>query len=275
MSHFTVAVITKDGDYEKALAPFDENITVEPYVSKTVAQLVEHVKERKESHDRCVAEGRDDSWFDKHYGNVNWDDDKSIHEAYVKLWKDDEMFDEEGNELSTYNPKSKWDWYSLGGRWIGSLKLKEGSKRLKESQISLIYPELPEEDYTDHAQVKDIDWTPDPKEVHKYTRIWEIVVENSPIGEDEDELRTPVRFAGSKEDLLEEFGTKENYVREQTTFSTYALLYNGEWIEPGEMGWWGMSSATKGSRKKFKEVFRDIIANLDPEDYISVIDCHI
>ena len=96
MSHFTVAVITKDGDYEKALAPFDENITVEPYISKTVAQLVEHVKERKESHDKCVAEGKDDSWFDKHYGNVDWNDDKSIHEAYVKLWNDSEMFDEEG-----------------------------------------------------------------------------------------------------------------------------------------------------------------------------------
>ena len=90
MSHFTVAVITKDGDYKKALAPFDENLEVEPYINKTEKQIVEHVKELKESHDRCVAEGKDDSWFDEHYGNVNWDDDKSIHEAYLKLWKDDE-----------------------------------------------------------------------------------------------------------------------------------------------------------------------------------------
>lgn len=275
MSHFTVAVITKDGDYEKALAPFDENIEVEPYIRKTVKQLVEHVKERKESHDKCVAEGKDDSWFDKHYGNVDWSDDKSIHEAYVKLWNDSEMFDEEGNELSTYNPKAKWDWYSLGGRWIGSLKLKEGIEKEKESEPSLLYLDIPEDGYVDHARVKDIDWTPDPKEVHKYTRIWEIVVEDSPIGEDEDELRTPVRFAGSKEDLLEEFKTKENYIDEQTSFFTYALLHNGEWLEPGRMGWWGMSTDTKESRKKFREVFKEIISKLDPEDYISVVDCHI
>ena len=109
----------------------------------------------------------------------------------------------------------------------------------------------------------------------KYSRIWEIVVEDSPIGDDEDELRTLARFEGSKEDLLEEFGTKENYVRERTTFLTYALLYNGEWIEPGKMGWWCMSTDTKESRKKFREVFKEIISKLDPEDYVSVVDCHI
>jgi hypothetical protein len=27
--------------------------------------------------------------------------------------------------ITRYNPLSKWDWYSLGGRWRGSLKLKE------------------------------------------------------------------------------------------------------------------------------------------------------
>ena len=134
---------------------------------------------------------------------------------------------------------------------------------------------VPEDGYVDHAQVKDIDWTPDPKEVQKYSRLWEIVVEGSPIRENEDELRTPARFAGSKEDLLEEFDTKENYVREHTSFLTHALLYNGEWMEPGKMGWWGMSSATKDSRKDFKETFKQIMSNLDPNDYISVVDCHI
>lgn len=29
------------------------------------------------------------------------------------------------------NPKSKWDWYQLGGRWSGLIKLKEGANGLK------------------------------------------------------------------------------------------------------------------------------------------------
>jgi hypothetical protein len=29
-------------------------------------------------------------------------------------------------EWSTYNSDSKWDWYTVGGRWAGLLKLKKG-----------------------------------------------------------------------------------------------------------------------------------------------------
>lgn len=30
-----------------------------------------------------------------------------------------------GNELSTYNPNSKWDWYEIGGRWKDILLVRE------------------------------------------------------------------------------------------------------------------------------------------------------
>jgi len=30
----------------------------------------------------------------------------------------------ENGELTTYNPASKWDWYTLGGRWSGYLPLR-------------------------------------------------------------------------------------------------------------------------------------------------------
>ena len=36
------------------------------------------------------------------------------------------MIDENGNIYSTYNPNSKWDWYTIGGRWTGGLVTKEG-----------------------------------------------------------------------------------------------------------------------------------------------------
>jgi len=34
--------------------------------------------------------------------------------------KKDEL-DSEGNELSTYNPDSKWDWFRVGGRWSNEI----------------------------------------------------------------------------------------------------------------------------------------------------------
>lgn len=31
---------------------------------------------------------------------------------------------------STYNPQSKWDWWTIGGRWAGTLRLKSGGWRI-------------------------------------------------------------------------------------------------------------------------------------------------
>ena len=30
---------------------------------------------------------------------------------------DEDMIKQNGDLLSTYNPNSKWDWYTIGGRW--------------------------------------------------------------------------------------------------------------------------------------------------------------
>ena len=42
---------------------------------------------------------------------------------------------------STYNPDSKWDWYSLGGRWGKSIKTKSG-------------------EFVDKCFLDEIDWSP-------------------------------------------------------------------------------------------------------------------
>ena len=273
MSHFTVCVITKDGDYEKALAPYDEEIQVEPYISETKAQIIQKIKDRKARYDEGIARGEEDSWFEEHYGNVNWDDDESIHAAYVELWKEDEKCDEEGNELTTDNPKSKWDWYSLGGRWGGTLKLKEGAEIIKDSEPSLIYPSYIQGGYTDFAQVKDIDFSPN-KEAKKHAeRFWDINVLGKPIESEEEkkEYWTPY----NKKYYKDQYGSKKEYVRCQIELMTYAFIYEDKWYEPGEMGWFGCSDATKDSYKEYRKIFREVLAKLSPEDYIAVVDCHI
>lgn len=254
MSHFTVCVITKDGDYEKALAPYDESIEVEPHIRETKAQIIQKVKDRKVRYDKDIARGEKDSWFEEHYGSINWDDDESIHAAYVEAWKEDEEFDDEGNELTTYNPKSKWDWYSLGGRWGGTLKLKEGVE-------------------TDFAQVKDIDFTPNEEAKKHAERFWDINVLGKPIESEEEKEK--YRTFYNKKYYKNQYGSKKEYVRCQTELMTYAFIYEGKWYEPGEMGWFGCSDATKDSYKEYRKIFREVLAKLSPEDYIAIVDCHI
>lgn len=60
----------------------------------------------------------------------------------------------------------------------------------------------------------------------------------------------------------------------EKTETTFAILHNDEWIERGEMGWFGMASNEKPEDDWDKE-FKRIIESLDPEDEVTVVDCHI
>jgi hypothetical protein len=61
----------------------------------------------------------------KHYKLVN---KKKALLEHMKDWCGCEGgIDSKGlYQLSTYNPKSKWDWYEVGGRWDGGLVTTSG-----------------------------------------------------------------------------------------------------------------------------------------------------
>ena len=59
MSHYTVAVITaKKENLENMLAPYDENIEVEPYIERTKEEIIKKSKERKERILKELKDGR-------------------------------------------------------------------------------------------------------------------------------------------------------------------------------------------------------------------------
>src|SRR5688572_10242664 len=135
MSHFTVLVI--GDDYEGQLAPYDENIEVEPYkhYEKDFQWYMDAWKRRDEpagtpTHSLQEAlENTDQPRLDVDYSNVP---DPSIDELVV--WLNEEWGKEEGTTYghdnvgfyytTTYNPRAKWDWYEVGGRWAGYFTLK-------------------------------------------------------------------------------------------------------------------------------------------------------
>ena len=98
MSHFAVAVFNREGqDIESLLAPFDENLSVEPYIVYTRERAIDYARE--------------------HYKM----EDKTDQECWDFMAQDYEIRDEDGNLYSTYNPLSKWDYWMEGGRWNGCL----------------------------------------------------------------------------------------------------------------------------------------------------------
>ena len=229
MSHFTVAVFHRpDQDIETLLAPYDETLRVEPYVEFTREEAIAYARK----HYKSVADMSDDRCY-----------------AYMA---EDYKTDAEGNLLSTYNPKSKWDWWTEGGRWAGMLKV--GGKKV------------------DSARVADIDFTPDPLEYEAALRYWDVVVEHQ-------EKRPGEEYVSlyGEQYYLDYYGDRETYARYMTQFSTYAVVTpDGEWHEKGRMGWFGASSETPDEARDWEEHYRERFLDTAEADWVlTIVDCHI
>lgn len=81
----------------------------------------------------------------------------------------------------------------------------------------------------------------------------------------------------SKEYLKTKYPTEEEYKRSFTKFYTYAVLTpDGEWHEPGKVGWWGISSATREQEIEFEKNYEEkFIKAANPEWKLTIVDCHI
>ena len=142
MSHFTVFVFTKeDGkDVEELLAGYDESIVYAPYIEYTKQQAIAEVRKEIEDYKNTryaeylmnpeAYEAAHDNEAHIEYlkeefpKKLNWTDEQCYQDK--ARWYKEDMIDENGNIYSTYNPNSKWDWYTIGGRWTGGLVTKEG-----------------------------------------------------------------------------------------------------------------------------------------------------
>ena len=55
---------------------------------------------------------------------------------FAKIYHEADV-DSDGNLLTTYNPKSKWDWYKIGGVYVLPLKTGKGCNRARLSLLNL------------------------------------------------------------------------------------------------------------------------------------------
>lgn len=247
MSHFTVAVLSYDpNDVDDLLAPFDESPSNEEYLEFDPVDEDEY---------------RSD--YETGTSQTGNGDIETSFVSYKVKYPTFNAFMEEGNGLSRNdegaygyytNPNAKWDWWVIGGRWDGLLRLKNGGS-------------------SNQARVRDVDVSPDPAAYAKAIRFWEVYVEGQPLAEGEEDLTRHVFY--KPEYYVNQYGTKEKYAHSQAAFGAWAILTaDGEWNETGAMGWFGMSDATQESRNKYETAFRQLIEE-NPDLYITIVDCHI
>lgn len=252
MSHFSVAVFTKpNGEtVEELLTPYYEELEVEPYVDITRKDALEEIA----------------AYEDKYPEYKNMTDEEKI-----KSWFGYRLFNENGDPLSTYNPNSKWDWYSIGGRFPGKLKAKNG----KHGDGSAFHSNPRVNGKFDSARVGDIDFSLDMDEYNKAIRYWEVVVEKQPLKENEN----PDDFHSWYRDgyYEEYYKNKETYAKICSSFNTYAVVTpDGEWHEKGQMLWFGVSTETGDESLDWDLHYKErFIDTADPNWTMTIVDCHI
>lgn len=176
--------------------------------------------------------------------------------GYCKYKQDENIPDENAVFGYYFNPNAEWDWFQIGGRWNNFIKTKSGI-------------------FCNSCKIGEIDFAPDERDMKINRRFWEIVVDKEPLKEGE---KKPFCFY-TEEYLKKLYGDKETYALRNSTFSTYSILTpDGEWLEPGTMGWFGISSATANEEREWYKSYQSIIkkfAEENPDYVVTLVDCHI
>ena len=158
------------------------------------------------------------------------------------------------------NPNSKWDWYSIGGRYTGRFKIKENPKYLDDIEIGEpgLLTESASTGHADSIRLCDIDFDGMKEEkIIKLEKNW--IEANEKISKGD---KTVYYIYGIKEG-----DTKETYIEEHTTFSVFATLKDGEW---NEKGWEG-----EDENENWQEYLNNFITSLPDDTLLTIVDCHI
>lgn len=284
MSHFTVLVVTRDQEPEtlkKALHPFHE------YECTGDLAFTEWVDATEE-----VESG---------WANLSDEDKEKDYGSSISQYAEDyygyDTINEEGKKKfgRITNPNRKWDWWMIGGRWEGSLTDINGhvldSCRFGDLDLELMKSRrvADRREVVDRA-AKDLGFSTEKfTEIwdrHKPTfdrltaewngdrngRRWDFFAEN--LSEEDYDLWQRIfdSWRGISGD--ERCSNIKEYVENVEPLSTFAILdLEGNWHEKGSMGWWGM--VIDEQEDWGKVTFKDLLSKIEPDHFVTVVDCHI
>jgi hypothetical protein len=317
MTHFTVLVAMERPEglvavdesnptwvealLDKILAPWDENMQVAPYRSYEGTDpenfwATESLRKEKLVPERATWEQVAAAY------NARYEHEEESGE-YLRIEED------RAYTMSTYNPDSKWDWWSIGGRWAGYFAVKPGH-RTEVIQGHAGMEASPRPGYCDGGPKRALDFERmrDEKEARARERYqtyqelvagtpgalsWEHYLEvHKSLGEqytieqarkDYHEQPRIVKLRSNREfiwsDPVQEFSVTEDEYAEQARLGAvpgYAMInLDGTWMAPGEMGWFGMSTDEDEGRRHYTYEVNSYIESLPDDVWLVAVDAHI
>jgi hypothetical protein len=311
MTHFTVLVAAKSPAHlDELLAPYDEGKQVAPYRDYEDGGpadywAVKHLREENGLNpDDTTLTWQEvaDCYNAKYRSDIEDNGNEGLR------------VDEEGRayRISTYNPDSKWDYWRVGGRWGGEFPIACGHENeVLRPEADWDSPEAMPADHCDGGpkgaldlkRMRDDAERKARKDHREYTALvkgtpealpWSAFAENisEAVGYTPDQAQIEynsqprvVRLKGSKWadpfgwDPITEFSVDEDaYAARQRARAVpgYALLTAaGEWVAPGEMGFWAMSTDGPADRIDYCEKANAYIDALPDDMWLIMVDCHI
>ena len=211
------------------------------------------------------------------------------------------------------NPKAKWDWYQVGGRWRGFFPVKSGVALFVGKAGAGNNEATPE--HSDVVRASDLDMPKiEAKTIERAAKFWDewqswlagTFVEKDPFSGPRsmalriglltvaqgpalsDHTQKAIPWAGKlpPEDsrsgwhdvarLIERDAFFADYLDCFCVVRTFAALDNDGWHEAGEMGWFGCSSGTPDTFRQFaREFMPRFVKNAAPDDLLVLVDYHI
>jgi hypothetical protein len=214
-------------------------------------------------------------------------------------------------KMSTYNPESKWDWWSIGGRYgarlsyrpehAGEIVFFERSWDSPTENVGLLRCDGGRKGALDLDAVRDDAAKAAVKIYREYHALvdhlpealpWRVFADNISegngytIGQAREEYRAQPRVVAVqgtdlvwRDDAISEFGVSEELYENKARAGAlpgFALVTtDGRWMEQGRMGWWAMTDATDESRTSYQEAANAYIESLPDDAWLVIVDCHI
>jgi len=208
------------------------------------------------------------------------------------------------------NPNARWDWWQLGGRYSGRLQPKKGREESAQTGKRSWTNEDKEIVGVDSCQVCDLDleamqarrsaerleWINEIiaksdlsrgdvdraiKANAEFHAEWLTLAEPRPRGAEhtewlkaKGELGEVCAKARAVVWELPDVGdlTVEEWIHAAPAITSFAVVKDGQWYEEGKMGWW---AAVRDENPDWDQKFIELFASLRPDQYVSVVDCHI
>lgn len=306
MSHFSVVVCIEDpAKLEAILAPFDENMEVDPYRDYETGSPAEFW---------AVDSLREHEGLNPDDATLTWAQVAEAHNRrYVEGGEDAMLVGDDGRaySMSTRNPQAKWDWWSIGGQWAGDFVAKAGAHaRVVKPQRNHRSADVIEADRCDGGRKCDLDLDAlrerKARDEMKRLAEWRTVTDGTPkamswanfrdqvsgetgytIERAREEYHSQPRvqairqtdFSWDDDPIAEYDGQPSALLIEKAKaraipgYATIAL--DGHWMAPGRMGMFGMSTETESEQIGYWEAMNAYIESLPDDACLIVVDCHI